>query len=113
MSSHFKHPAIYELYPNTAYIRFDENGLQAFDSDDNLVEFDDTVVTAKAEQLEASYNLELLRAERNKRLADTDYWDASDTPQMSQDQVTYRQALRDITNSYTSLDDVVWPTKPE
>lgn len=25
---------------------------------------------------------------------------------------TYRQALRDITNTYTSLDDVVWPTKP-
>lgn len=27
--------------------------------------------------------------------------------------VTYRQALRDITESYTSLEDVVWPTKPE
>ncbi len=25
---------------------------------------------------------------------------------------TYRQALRDITNDYTSLDDVVWPEKP-
>ena len=25
----------------------------------------------------------------------------------------HRQALRDITDSYTSLDDVVWPTKPE
>ena len=26
---------------------------------------------------------------------------------------TYRQALRDITDTYTSLDDVVWPEKPE
>jgi len=25
---------------------------------------------------------------------------------------TYRQALRDITDTYTSLDDVVWPEKP-
>jgi len=25
---------------------------------------------------------------------------------------TYRQALRDITDSATSLEDVVWPTKP-
>ena len=25
---------------------------------------------------------------------------------------TYRQALRDITDSATSLDDVTWPTKP-
>ena len=27
-------------------------------------------------------------------------------------QATYRQALRDITASYQSLDTVVWPTKP-
>ena len=25
---------------------------------------------------------------------------------------TYRQALRDITNTYTSVYDVVWPTEP-
>jgi hypothetical protein len=25
---------------------------------------------------------------------------------------TYRQSLRDITDTYTSLDDVVWPEKP-
>jgi hypothetical protein len=25
---------------------------------------------------------------------------------------TYRQTLRDITDTYTSLDDVVWPEKP-
>ena len=31
---------------------------------------------------------------------------------MTSAQTTYRQALRDITNSATSLDDVTWPTKP-
>jgi len=26
--------------------------------------------------------------------------------------LAYRQALRDITETYTSLEDVVWPTPP-
>ena len=58
------------------------------------------------------FQLEDLRTERNKKLAETDYWGASDTPTMSQAQIDYRQALRDITDTYTSLSDVVWPTKP-
>ncbi len=32
---------------------------------------------------------------------------------MSDTRTAYRQSLRDITTTYTSLDDVVWPTKPE
>jgi hypothetical protein len=31
---------------------------------------------------------------------------------MTSAQTTYRQALRDITDTYSSLDDVVWPEKP-
>ena len=53
-----------------------------------------------------------LRTERNKRLADTDYLALSDTADATSAQTTYRQALRDITNNATSLDDVTWPTKP-
>ena len=45
-------------------------------------------------------------------MAETDYWNASDTPDMSDEQIAYRQSLRDITETYTSLEDVVWPTKP-
>lgn len=52
-----------------------------------------------------------LRTERNQRLANTDWWASSDLT-MTQDQIDYRQALRDITEAYTSLDDVVWPTMP-
>ena len=26
--------------------------------------------------------------------------------------LTYRQQLRDITNQYTTLDDVIWPVNP-
>ena len=53
-----------------------------------------------------------LRVERDKKLAETDYWMFADTTTATQAQLDYRQALRDITDTYTSLDDVVWPTKP-
>jgi hypothetical protein len=53
-----------------------------------------------------------LRDARNKKLADTDWWVMPDRT-ATQAQLDYRQALRDITETYTSLDDVVWPEKPE
>lgn len=59
----------------------------------------------------AAWRTEALRLERNRRLAETDWWAGSDHT-MTQAQTNYRQALRDITNTATSLDDVVWPTKP-
>ena len=55
--------------------------------------------------------MRLLREERNRRLAETDWMGNSDVT-MSNAWKTYRQNLRDITNSATSLDDVTWPTKP-
>lgn len=60
---------------------------------------------------QADRNLFALRFERDKLLAETDYLALSDNT-LSAAMTTYRQALRDITDSYTSLDDVVWPTKP-
>lgn len=63
-------------------------------------------------QLRLAEPLKLLREERNRRLAETDWWASSDLT-MSDERRDYRQALRDITNTYTSLDDVVWPDKPE
>ena len=54
-----------------------------------------------------------LRAERNKKLAETD-WTQSRDVTLTNDAAwqTYRQSLRDITDSATSLDDVTWPEKP-
>ena len=70
-----------------------------------------TAVSAKLTELNAGEPLKLLREERNRRIAETDWWASSDLT-MSDAQTAYRQALRDITETYTSLDDVVWPTKP-
>ena len=60
---------------------------------------------------QADRDMESLREERNRLLVQTDYWALSDRT-MTTEQAAYRQALRDITNTYTSLDDVVWPDKP-
>ena len=53
----------------------------------------------------------MLREERNKIIADSD-WMANSDVTMSSEWKVYRQALRDITESYKSIYDVVWPTKP-
>ena len=55
-----------------------------------------------------------LRKKRNNLLAETDYLALSDQT-MSSEMTTYRQALRDITNGLTTVEDVeavTWPTKP-
>ena len=53
-----------------------------------------------------------VRAERNKLLAETDWWALSDHT-MTQAQEDYRQALRDITTSQSNFPfDITWPTKP-
>lgn len=70
-----------------------------------------TAVKAKFDELEAGEPLKLLREERDRLIAQTDWWASSDLT-MTSEQTAYRQALRDITDSYQSLDTVVWPTKP-
>ena len=48
------------------------------------------------------------RAKRNNLLAETDWWAVQDRI-MSQAEIDYRQALRDITDQPTFPDSVVWP----
>lgn len=52
-----------------------------------------------------------LREVRNKMLAETDWWASVDLT-MTDAQKKYRQDLRDITKTATSLNDVEWPEKP-
>jgi len=68
-------------------------------------------VSAKQTELTAAEPLKALREERDRLIAATDWWALSDLT-MTAEQTAYRQALRDITETYSSLDDVVWPTKP-
>ena len=59
--------------------------------------------------------IETLRGTRNSLLAQTDYLALSDQT-MTAEMTAYRQALRDITNGLTTVEQVnavVWPEKPE
>ena len=64
---------------------------------------------------DAEWRAEALRAERNNKLAETD-WVVTMHKELGTNipaaWKTYRQSLRDITDTYSSLDTVVWPTKP-
>lgn len=86
------------------------------DSEDNLIIFfpenvDISAVEAEIANVKAIMDLNELRAERDILIAKTDWWASSDLT-MTDEQINYRQELRDITNTYQSLDEVVWPTPP-
>jgi hypothetical protein len=68
-------------------------------------------VSTKRDELVAAEPLRLLREERNRLIKETDWWASSDLT-MTDEQRAYRQTLRDITDTYKSLDKVVWPLKP-
>ena len=111
-----RHKAILKLYPECIGIT---DGVGAFDKDHNLIELNETLIEQKINELKNAEPMRVLREERNRKLAETDWWCCSDrTP--TQDQLDYRTALRDLpANSTPSLDEngqitnVTWPTKPE
>ena len=126
--------AILELYPNLQftmkgepttedefnskfkkYVSTDENGMGVFTSDPAEFGVSWTDIQSKLTELNAAEPMEELRIVRNAKLAETD-WEivmhkekGTNIPTALK---TYRQSLRDITDTYTSLDDVVWPEKP-
>ena len=78
----------------------------------------EAAIMAKLAELHAAEPLRLSRVERDRLLAESDWWASSDLT-MSAKRKSYRQALRDLPASASpSLDDsgqltgVTWPTKP-
>jgi hypothetical protein len=55
---------------------------------------------------------EQIRSRRNNLLALSDYTQMSDWPGDKASWATYRQALRDLPQTYTNAADVIWPTAP-
>ena len=74
-----------------------------------------SVWQAEFDTLVATIPLNEVRVVRNQKLAETD-WVVTMHKELGTNipaaMKTYRQALRDITDSATSLDDVTWPEKP-
>ena len=107
-----RHEAIRSLHANVVSINGDGNNAVATDKDGKVVSWDASAVATKEAELITAFKLQELRTERNRLIAETDHWVLSDTTDATSAQTTYRQALRDITKTATSLDDVSWPEKP-
>ena len=105
-----KADAILALRPNA---QFRLQGDVLTWTDPKLTEPTADEINAKYDELVAAQPLNELRMVRNIKLAETD-WTQSRDITLSNDDAwrTYRQALRDITDSASSLDDVTWPEKP-
>ena len=79
-------------------------------------------LTAEETAAKDAYALEQIRTRRNNLLALTDKYTASDFVMTDSEKaaiLTYRQALRDITNTKPELDwntakvtNITWPTNP-
>ena len=110
--------ALQELKPGSQWVLRGEDytGLEWLDSGQQPTE---TEVTNKLAELDASEPMRLLRIERDRRIAKTD-WRASSDLTLADAWKTYRQALRDITTQTPKLGSdyeldltsVTWPTEP-
>jgi hypothetical protein len=107
--------AILKINPNASFV------IRGTEIEDCIIEFTNGTATISKADIEAQFPIveldmamETLRAKRNKLLADTDYLALSDNTMTEEDR-TYRQALRDITEGLTTkeqVEAVVFPTKP-
>ena len=112
--------ALAALRPGKSFTWFEEgNRVEWVDSD--VTTPTDSEIASKINELNAAEPMRLLREERDRLLAETDWWASSDRT-MTSEQTTYRQALRDLPStegSNATIDDndllsgVTWPTKPE
>ena len=112
--------AILQLKPGADYILRGEDysGIEWLDSVQTKPT--ETEINNKISELDAVEAMRLLRVERNKRIAETD-WRASSDLTLSDAWKTYRQSLRDLpataspsldSNYDLDLTSVTWPTEP-
>ena len=112
--------ALGELMPTSSYRITDEDysSINWMDSSNPLPSLD--AINAKIIELDNAEPMRLLRLERNKRLALTDWRAVSDLT-LSTAWKTYRQALRDLPASaspkldadgYLDMSSVTFPTEP-
>ena len=110
--------AILALQPNAQFTYIDENyDTLRWDTPDIQKPTKEQVET-KLQELLDDYPMKRLREERDRKLAETDWWAGKDVT-MSQARKDYRQELRDLPataepqlDEQGNLTNVTWPTKP-
>ena len=112
--------ALQALKPGSEWVLRGEDysGLEWLDS--KQTQPTETEVNSKISELDNAEPMKLLREERNRRIALTD-WSASSDLTLADAWKTYRQALRDLpasaspkldSNYELDLTSVTWPTEP-
>ena len=95
--------------PTHASLDLDVSNINAKQVNLETLQIEDRVITFDV--------MEYLRTKRRHELTDCDWTQAVDSPlsdAKKTEWATYRQALRDLpTTTYSAIDDIVWPTKPE
>ena len=112
--------ALQSLRPGSQWVLRGEDytGLEWLDSDQKPTK---TEIVDKIAELDAAEPMRLLRIERDKKIALTD-WRVLPDQTPSDDWINYRQALRDLPASATpklnsdyelDFSSFTWPTEPE
>ena len=105
---------ILDINPN-AQVTIQDNNYESIQWDNGTTPISLEDIENRRSTVEFNESLNDLRQKRNNLLAQTDYLALSDQT-MTAEMTTYRQALRDITNGLTTVEQVnavVWPEKPE
>jgi len=111
--------ALVELRPGAVFtVRNDEIFWEG-----DITKPSETEIQNKIAELEAAEPMRLLRIERDRKLAEVDWWTsrALDGTPLTTEQIAYRQALRDLPENSANvaidengtLINVEWPVKPE
>ena len=105
--------AIFKINPNAEFV-IRENNINQITWLNGTTPISKADIEAQFTAVEFDTAMEDLRSKRNNLLKDTDHLALSDNT-LSSNMTTYRQALRNITNGVTTVEqanNVTWPTKP-
>jgi len=105
--------AIQKINP-TAEVSVSEEDINSIVWENGTTPIPKADIEAQLSAVELDIAMDTLRTKRNALLTETDYLALSDQT-LSTEMSTYRQALRNITNGVTTVEqanNVTWPTKP-
>lgn len=117
---HLKNDLIDDIVKVNPFTIFSEEYASEFieapDNVEYLWKYDGSNFTPSEESIQFIWDG--IRKNRNVLLSESDTYVLPDrwaamTPEKQQEWTTYRQALRDIPQTFATPEEVVWPNKPE
>jgi hypothetical protein len=107
----FLSDVLFYLCPDAKWVTYGDTYADIDWQDETIPKPTEEEVEAALAPALAAKNMRILRAKRDELLAKTDWWVLPDrTP--TQEQLDYRQALRDLPANTEDPENPVWPVKP-